>query len=139
MTVGFSQSTYPVKENDTAVEICVNILEGSLAADREVVIEVESMSGTATGKQTNCCTWGCSYLRNSLLTAENDYVPFKRTFTLTNMKALECFDVEITKDNLIEPDETFMVSLTSYDSSATLMPGSAVIIIQDDDGMPFIY
>ena len=139
MTVGFSQSMYPVSENDTAVEICVHILEGSLAADREVVVEVESLSGTATGKQTDHCTWECSHLRNSFLTAEDDYVPFNRTFTLTNMKTFECFDVEITKDTLFEADETFMVLLSSNDFSATLMPDSAVIIIQDDDGMPFFY
>ena len=141
VTIGFSPTSYIVFENDTVVEVCVNITGGRLAADRVVTFEVESMSGTATGEQTDhsIYTREHSYLQISLLTAEDDYVPFKRIFTLTYMKILECFDVQIKKDNIFDPDETFMVLLKSSDSSATLERTSAVITIDDILGMPFSY
>ena len=40
---------YTFGENDTAVQVCVVISQGSLAADRNVVVIIESADGTAMG------------------------------------------------------------------------------------------
>ncbi len=53
---GFSQSVYPVPEEDASgegyiLEVCVELFSGEL--DREVVIRVEGQDGSAIGKQYN--------------------------------------------------------------------------------------
>ena len=46
VTIGFEQENYPVFEGDSA-RICVNVTSGTLADDREVVVTLSTMDGTA--------------------------------------------------------------------------------------------
>ncbi len=53
MRFGFSQSVYPVPEEDASgegyiLEVCVELFSGEL--DREVVITLEDQDGSAIGK-----------------------------------------------------------------------------------------
>ena len=49
VTIGFEPETYSVLEGDS-VRICVNVISGMLANDREVVVTLSTMDGTAMGE-----------------------------------------------------------------------------------------
>ena len=49
MTVGFDEISYNINENSSDTQICVSILSGSLADNRNVKVTLQSEDATATG------------------------------------------------------------------------------------------
>lgn len=54
-----------------------------------------------------------------------DYVPFVRELYLNAGTSRECIAITILEDEVPEPDETFTISIVSFDAST-------VVIIRDD-------
>ena len=49
IVIGFDQVMYNVSESITVIQVCVSILDGSLADNRNVTVILQSLDGTATG------------------------------------------------------------------------------------------
>ena len=67
ITVGFNEIAYDVPENATTGQVCVSILSGRLAADRNVTVLLHSMDMTATGSLICDCPVGGVYAAKLLL------------------------------------------------------------------------
>ncbi len=52
VTVNFDVIGYTIAENDTDLEVCVNIIGGSL--ERDITLLLTSMDGTAQGIHYSC-------------------------------------------------------------------------------------
>ena len=47
--IGFGQTAYSVTESNTAIRVCMYILNGSIAAGHSVTVRLQSIDETATG------------------------------------------------------------------------------------------
>ena len=56
------------------------------------------------------------------------------TFIFSKDNTQQCFNVSILGDDINEPEEKFLVMLTTGDPQVTLSPDTATITILDKDG-----
>ena len=56
------------------------------------------------------------------------------TFTFSRDDTRQCFDVSIFDDDINEPENKFLVMLSTGDPRITLSPDMATITILDNDG-----
>ena len=123
---------------NTSEPVCVDIIEGSLADNRNVSVMLESMDMTATGKLTlnSSRLQPYSYLPTLIFyAAPNDYEAVSQELVFTHQVTASCVDVSVKEDTTLEGHELFILSLTSSDPSATLDPDEADVTIVPDDGM----
>ena len=59
----------------------------------------------------------------------------------TNQLTLHCTDITVVDDLICEADETIPILLNSTDNPSGIIfsPSSAVVTIEDDEGMFFVY
>ena len=57
-----------------------------------------------------------------------------QTLTFTSTQSVDCVDIQIVDDILIESTEFFNVELTSNDFQVIINIGSALVLIDDDFG-----
>ena len=73
----------------------------------------------------------------SLFTADtSDYISVSvdLTFNPFTNSSSECFTVSTVEDTSVEGNETFSLSITSSDPTATVVDGDTTITILDNDG-----
>ncbi len=61
-----------------------------------------------------------------------DYVPLSSSLTFNANRSMECVDVMITNDTVVEGEESFTVSLTTSDPDVTVENGTVVVVIMED-------
>lgn len=72
--------------------------------------------------------------------AERDFTPLVDmlvVFEPGSGSLLECENISINNDTILEDDEQFTVALTTLDSDVTVRPNTATVTIIDDDGIGF--
>jgi hypothetical protein len=111
-TIQLSAAAYGVTEGAGVVHLVITRTGGS---DGGVSVTLTSSDGTAT--------------------APGDYAAVSATVTFAaGDTAAKTVDVAIVDDNVVEPLETFAVTLSAPTGGATLgVPATATISIQDDD------
>ncbi len=66
-----------------------------------------------------------------------DYVPLSSSLTFNASSNMECVDVMITNDTVVEGEESFTVSLTTSDPDVMVENGTVVVVVimeDPDDG-----
>ncbi len=61
-----------------------------------------------------------------------DYVPLSSSLTFNANSNMECVDVMITNDTVVEGEESFNVTLTTSDPDVTVENGTVVVVIMED-------
>ena|GEM_PF-1271491 len=114
-TLQFSSATYSVSESGTKATITVTRTGGTAGA---VSVSYATSDGTAT-------------------TADNDYTPASGTLNFADGDTQKTFDVSVTNDSVVEPDETVNLALSNPTGGVTLgTPSTAVLTITNDDVAP---
>lgn len=71
---------------------------------------------------------------SSLIAATQDYVSVAADLTFTGDQTMQCIDIDILDDNVLEVSERFDVHLrVENEPSVLLSPNRTVVSIQDDD------
>lgn len=127
-----------VYESAGSVQICMSIVEGKFAADKDVTLVLQTMDETASGNPNNNTSENLIDSSISLFpAAPDDYEPIDRmSITLTKDVTSSCVDITIKDENDFEQNETFLVTLTSDDPSVKLESDEIEITILNDDIMP---
>ena len=141
--IGFERTSYTTLENDTIVSVCASIMPPPDLA-RTVVVTLESSDGTATGKEyrehINCIAIHISLsltislslsLSLSPFAAPVDYNAISVELTFDESNSRRCVAFIAFEDDVVDPDETFTVTLTSGDD-VNLTPDTAIVTIVDD-------
>ena len=118
MGFAFTQVAYDVKEGDGVVEICVDLITGTV--QEAVSIELSTQDVSATG--------GLDFSSISLS------VTFPAGTSPGGPGSQQCAEFPITDDNLVERQEDFRVIARSDSSLVTFPRGpSSTITINDND------
>ena len=113
VVVGLTRDTYPVMESAGEVVVCAE-LTGSIA--RPVTVRLSTASDTAEE--------GSDF---TSLTSD------MMTFQPSQQSEDVCWTIRITNDSRVEGTEVFHVSLDTDDTSVTLNPNTAQIVIMEED------
>ena len=107
----FTQASYTIMENSLEqLSVCVQLV-GEL--DLSINVNISLNEGTATTEDYSNA---------------NGVVSFTFNNSLANM---QCLEVDIEEDDILENDETFSVVLFSQDEVVNVINGSTVVTIQD--------
>ncbi len=68
------------------------------------------------------------------LTDGEDYTADPRTLTFSPGMLRVCYNVAILDDNRYELNEDFFVNITTSDPQTDIIPMSAIVTIEDDEG-----
>ena len=115
VTIGFENEVFPSSEDQGTVQVCARILDGSL--ERQVTVMLMSRDGTAEEPE--------------------DYSSVLASLSFDGMTALQCVNISLENDEILEGMEEFEVVLNSPDEDeegVILSPETAVVSIIDDDG-----
>ena len=113
VTIGFEMEMYNSGEDQGTVQVCARIMEGSL--EREVSIALQTQDGSAE--------------------EPDDYSSVSATLVFDMTNDIQCVNISIENDEILEGMEDFEVILDSGDEErVNLSPESAVVNIMDDDG-----
>ncbi len=66
-----------------------------------------------------------------------DYIPLSSSLTFNASSDMECVDVMIVDDTVVEGEESFTVSLTTSDPDVMVENGTVVVVVimeDPDDG-----
>ena len=131
MTVRFDNATYT---DDEDVGIIQPLLVLSNPSSFVETVRVISTDVTANGKVNCSCIiiihiYVCMHYCD--ITGGDDYIPgpYNVTFPIGYTSAL--IDIYINDDDILEEDETFVVSITSFPNGTVGTPGTARITIVD--------
>lgn len=113
VVVGLTQDTYPAMESAGEVVVCAELI-GLIA--RPVTVYLSTASDTAE--------------EGSDFTSLTRDV---RTFLPSQQSEDVCWTINITNDGLLEGTELFHVNLNTDDTSVTLNPNTAQILIMEED------
>ena len=143
--VGFENTSLEVSEGAGKVEICVKInqLSVALTGIQHFNLTVKTLAGTA-GKLYSSISMtviACMVLTFSLVSISSDlqdFLPINQTLEgFGNSKRRQCFNVNITDDNVREDAETFTATLEKPLNGSLPMvlihPGTITVTIKDDD------
>ena len=61
-----------------------------------------------------------------------DYIPLSSSLTFNASSDMECVDVMIVDDTVVEGEESFTVSLTTSDPDVMVENGTVVVVIMED-------
>ena len=109
-TVYFSQSSYSVNENAGSATITVNL---SAASTQQVMVNYATSNGTAT--------------------AGSDYTATSDKLTFAPGQTSQSFTVPIIDNNIVEPNETVILTLNNPVNAVLGTPNQATLTIIDDD------
>jgi len=113
VSIGFEMERYTAREDQGAVEVCALVTKGSLA--RQVAIVLMTLDGSAENPE--------------------DYSNTSVTLFFDGSNTVECVNISLKNDEVLEGLEMFNVILDSGDEEmVSLSPNMAVIMIIDDDG-----
>ena len=112
----FSADSYTVAEDAGSFTVMVNRADGSSG---EVTVEYSTSNGTAT--------------------AGEDYMMSAGTLTFGDGVMNQSFTVNIIDDQVVEDEETFLVSLSNATDGAVITsPANTVVTINDNDSPPVV-
>lgn len=115
-TVQLNASSYKVNENGSFVYANVTVMG---IASSNITINYGTASGTAT--------------------SGSDFTATSGTITFKPGDLSKLIPINITNDNIYEPDQNFTIMLSNPSSNAIIgSPGTATITIKDDDSAPSI-
>ena len=66
--------------------------------------------------------------------ADADYTSSTETLTFDGSTSLQCVNIPIIEDVILEENERFTVSITTTDTDVILNPDNGEVIILNDDG-----
>ncbi len=113
VTIGFEMEVYPAREDQGTVQVCARLMEGSLG--REVAIILSTQDGSAREPE--------------------DYAGVSVTLSFDETTVVQCANITLGNDSVLEGVEEFQVVLDSGDEEGIeLSPERAVVMITDDDG-----
>ena len=120
VVIGYEETEYSGSESDGEIEVVVAVLQGELSGP--VVVRISTMDGTALS--------GSDY----------ESVDMTITFDPDNTRIL--VTVPVLEDDIDEADEDILARLGlepgDLDLSVLIQPDEAVLIIEDNDGMPLL-
>ena len=162
MYVGFEERFYRANESSSDVDACIHIVSGTIERNFNLDIITENFTATDGGRYiysligSFCPT--VSHLHTHILTythsvtftlshshflslshthtlSPEDYVHYEETVTVPGASPgnRSCFSVTVLDDDLVEPTENFILSLTTGDA-AIRITNSATGVIYDIDG-----
>ena len=141
--IGLSSTVYTFNEidgNATLFEICARLNAGTL--ERDVTVNLISRDGSATS--TGMAMWIkfvvsatiTSFFYNTALGQDFQSVDTQLTFTSGQTTGgMQCTDLQILDDNILESEETLTLHLVSNDTSVVVITTnaeSAVVTIEED-------
>jgi len=120
MQIGFEQDSYTVPENAGSVTVCISMTTGNSTVP--VTLAILEIASAQEGRD---------YSTNT--TANTSTGTFEFIFEGTPQQ--ECIEIDIIDDDIVEPDETFLLLLNTTLTSQTvsLNPGYAFVTIANDD------
>ena len=133
-TIGDGQGVGTILNDDTTAGISVSIgdatvIEGSCGGTPKTVFNVTLSSTSTQNVIVNYTT------SNGTASSTNDYIAASGTLTITPGKTTGTINILARSDTTIEPDETFVVTLSSP-VNASIGDGSATAVIRNDDFTP---
>ena len=157
MYVGFEERFYRANESSSDVDACIHIISGTIERNFNLDITTENFTATDGGRfillnhsllpfiphshtytltysHSHCHTHTFSPSLSHSLSPE-DYVHYEETVTVPGASPgnRSCFSVNVLDDDLVEPTENFILSLTTGDA-AIRITNSATGVIYDNDG-----
>ena len=128
--VSFDPISYTVTEGIDGTAELMLVRSGNL--NREVVVSVTTMSGTAIGMTE----WGIICILNLTFpyAGVSDYTSVSRMVTFSAGQSNASVSVPITNDNVIEDSEMFSGSLSAVTENVDIVAHTANVTIMDDDG-----
>ena len=137
VTIGFDATNCTFTETITTVSRPVSLSVQSGFLDRDVVVTVQTMDGTATGG-TACYTQTLQldvlFMFIIFSPAPSDYTSVTMDLTFNADNTTRAVMIPIIGDNVVENTKSFTVSLTTVDSAVTLGQSTTTVNILDDDG-----
>ena len=132
-----ASATGTIADNDVAgptVSIAdATVVEGNNGS-RSVTLTI-TLSAAATGNVTVNYATAASGTGAGHATAGSDYTAKTGSVVFSVGQLSKTITVSISTDRTVEPNETFLVNLTSISGPATIADGQAVVTIQNDDGV----
>ena len=114
--------------------MCASLAE---LAERDVVVSLSTLPGTAQGKLRVAAEriWSSKLSRWNLFSpiASRDYTPIMIELTFPASTTVSCVNISISGDLDLEDNEVFTVQLDSSDRAILFRPSSATVTITDDD------
>ena len=157
MYVEFEERFYRANESSSDVDACIHIISGTIERNFNLDITTENFTATDGGRfillnhsllpfiphshtytltysHSHCHTHTFSPSLSHSLSPE-DYVHYEETVTVPGASPgnRSCFSVNVLDDDLVEPTENFILSLTTGDA-AIRITNSTTGVIYDNDG-----
>ena len=112
VTIGFEMEQYSVREDQGTVKVCARIMDGSLA--REIAISLSTQDGSAKNP--------------------DDYSAMSATLIFNSNNDVQCVNISLMDDDILEGMEDFEVSLDQGEEERVILsPERAVVTIVNDD------
>ena len=138
VTIGFDTTAYTINETDSTVSRSVSVsVQGSTTLARDVVVTVQTVDGTATGRALIHRRCRCViHVLSFLPPASSDYTTVSMNLTFNAGTTTRTVMIPILGDNVEEDNETFTLSLTNMagETAVTLNPQTTTVTINNDDG-----
>lgn len=144
MNTSIEQDAYTVNETNGSVTVCVR-LEGDL--ERSVMVNLTTLSDTAQGEYSAhgvldvlLCIYSilvnlfCAMLL-SQCTDGPDFTSVQMSLIFVQGTTIQCVEIPIMDDVILENDESFSVSLSTNDGAVNILQDQAVVTITDNDSM----
>ena len=145
--MGFPQTEYVANEdaqvmslsngrsNESLIELSVNVTEGNL--NRALSLMVNTIDREAIGVYTYVFFKYCILL---YMIGSSDFEPLSNSvLTFTSSTLEQSVTIKLIPDDVLENNETFLVSLMSDDPAVVLSPNIATVTIRDNDCMLQLY
>ena len=140
---------YTVIEGGSGIlEVCI-IAIGELETNATITLSTSDAS--AIGKTIGLSYGSCmicpgtqwhsipNIIFSSYYLGNSDYQPVTQALTFQQTQQLQCVNITILDDQILENAEYFFVNLTTDDLGIVFNTSSAVVTIGNDDGMHFLY
>ena len=132
-------------EGDGEVSVCVQVISGELAPGVAASLTINSTGTNNFSTYTeNMWEWSIFiYVHSFFADNDDDFVILEDNIALNRENTLDCFEIEILDDRLVEEGgEMFNFSVLSVNGPLfdliTLDPYITSIIIVDNDGKIFL-
>jgi hypothetical protein len=119
-----------INDDDTTTTSSVFAIASASGTEGNSINFTITRTGNTQGQQSVTVS-----IPEASVVLSNDFVPKTQTLTFQAGDTSQTFSIQTIQDNLIEPDETFNVSLSNPTNGATISPtnGTAQGTIIDDD------
>lgn len=126
--VGFEQGLYTAGEAQELLNVCA-VLSGE--TERGVAVRITTVPGTAQGKRSyNNCRMLDVY---TFVCSDEDYTFTSVELMFTPMDPVQCTNISILNDSIVEADELFTLQLSAVSPRVEITDNTTTVIIQDDD------